>query len=262
MTARPAHLGPEYASQFRDEAVVAAYHHRPAYSPGVVPVLHELLAHKPRVVLDLGCGTGDIARLLVGSVDRVDAVDISRRMVARGRFQPGGAHRRLNWLVAAAESLPLRGPYGFVTAGESLHWMEWSSVLPALQSLLVPGGLLGILGREEVASPRTTALLRAISDFSTNRDFRPYDLIQELAQRRLFRVTGACTTIPDVIRQPVTSYIESIHSRNGFSRDRMSPGAALEFDERVQELLRPYARNGTLEVKISTSITWGLPGHF
>ena len=54
---KPKHLGREYADQFADAAVVAAYRHRPPYPTQVFPVLRDLVVGTPRVVLDLGCGT-------------------------------------------------------------------------------------------------------------------------------------------------------------------------------------------------------------
>ncbi|MBV9278962.1 MAG: class I SAM-dependent methyltransferase, partial [Chloroflexi bacterium] len=54
----------------------------------------------PRVVLDAGCGTGDVARPLAPLVDRVDAVDISAGMIERGRRLPGGENPAITWICA------------------------------------------------------------------------------------------------------------------------------------------------------------------
>ena len=40
------------------------------------------------------------------------------------------------------ETAPLDPPYVLAVAGESLHWMEWSVVLPRLAEALEPGALL------------------------------------------------------------------------------------------------------------------------
>ncbi len=136
MLPKPKHLGPEYASQFADPAVVAAYHHRPPYAPGVFLVLRDLIVGEPRTVLDLGCGTGDIARPLAGVVDFVDAVDCSAAMIERGQTLPGGDRPNLSWIRRYAEEVPLpRAIYGLVTAGESLHWMDWARLMPRLDQI-------------------------------------------------------------------------------------------------------------------------------
>ena len=92
MLPKPKHLGPEYAAQFADRSVVAAYRHRPPYPAEVFEVLAGLIAATPyttRAVLDAGCGTGDVARNLVSRVDRLDAVDPSAAMLEAGRPLPG-----------------------------------------------------------------------------------------------------------------------------------------------------------------------------
>src|SRR5436309_15943530 len=107
MLPKPAHLGPAYAAQFGDAAVVAAYQHRPPYPDAVFDLLAGLIAGEPRVVLDLGCGTGDVARPLAPRVARVDAVDIAPAMLAQGRALPGGDHPHLRWILGSAETAPL-----------------------------------------------------------------------------------------------------------------------------------------------------------
>jgi hypothetical protein len=46
--AKPRHLAPEYAAQFGDEEVAAAYRYRPPYSPESFAILDSLLGSRPR----------------------------------------------------------------------------------------------------------------------------------------------------------------------------------------------------------------------
>src|SRR4051794_34210035 len=103
---KPRGLGPQYAAQFGDVAVADAYRHRPPYAREVFDVLTSLVIGEPRAALDLGCGRGEIARELAPRVDRVDAVDASAAMIARGRALAGGDHPNLRWIVAPAETAP------------------------------------------------------------------------------------------------------------------------------------------------------------
>lgn len=64
MRPKPKHLGPEYASVFQDDSVVDAYPYRPPYPSEAIKLLAGLAVDVPRRVLDIGCGTGDIARPL------------------------------------------------------------------------------------------------------------------------------------------------------------------------------------------------------
>jgi SAM-dependent methyltransferase len=60
------------------------------YPAEVFTVLRGLITDAAPAVLDVGCGTGDIARRLSPLVERVDAVDVSAAMIEHGRRQAGG----------------------------------------------------------------------------------------------------------------------------------------------------------------------------
>jgi SAM-dependent methyltransferase len=257
---KPKHLGREYADQFGDAAVVAAYHHRPPYSPQVFPVLRNLIVGMPRVVLDLGCGTGDVARPLAAIVDAVDAIDCAPRMLERGKGLPGGDRPNLRWILGRAEEAVFpRATYGLVTAGESLHWMDWDRLFPHLCTLVAPGGYLAILGRPELPRAWSADLIALIQRYSTNRDYAPYDLIDELVKRGLFEPYGEVRTEPLLVRQSRESFVESIHSRNGFSRDRQTRAAAAAFDAEVERLLAANFPDRAVEFQVIGRIVWGRP---
>ncbi len=258
MRPKPAHLGPRYAAQFQDAAIVAAYPTRPPYPAEVFARLRALLV-APAVALDVGCGTGDIARRLAPLVEQVDAVDISAGMIAAAQRLPGGDAPNLRWLVGAMEDSPLNPPYGLIVAGESLHWMDWQIVLPRLRDALAPGARLALVARVEAPSPWSDGLLALIRRFTTNHDFQPYDTVEELTSRRLFQLEGEAKTEVEPFSQSVTDYIESIHSRNGFSRDRMTPEDAEAFDAAARALITPHAPGGMVELHISAALRWGEP---
>ena len=52
----------EVASQFQDQCVVDNYHLRPLYPEETFSLLARLVAPDGQRVLDVGCGTGEIAR--------------------------------------------------------------------------------------------------------------------------------------------------------------------------------------------------------
>ncbi len=256
---KPKHLGPEYGAQFGDESIVAAYRYRPPYPPGVFAILADLVGDGPRVILDAGCGSGDLAIPLARIADRVDAVDPSQAMLAAARARAGGDNPRLRWIAASMEDAPLSPPYVLITAGESLHWMDWPVVLRRFREALVPRGYVAIVGRIEQSNPWWPELLRLINVYSTNRDFRPYNLVDELERRGLFRKLGQKQADPVPFEQSLDDYVESIHSRNGFSRDRMAPEAAAAFDDEVKTLLERYSFEGNIRFESAGSVVWGEP---
>src|SRR4051794_7774514 len=146
MLPKPHHLGSKYAAVFQDQSVVAAYHHRPTYPAELFPIIANLIADAPRAVLDVGCGTGDVTRPLAPLVDRIDALDVSAAMLEKARTLPGGDNPRINWILGRAEDREVRPPYALITAGQSLHWMDWDVVMPRFQTLLTPQGFLAIVG--------------------------------------------------------------------------------------------------------------------
>lgn len=259
MLPKPKHLGPEYASQFKDRSIATAYHNRPPYPDEIFTLLDTLITASPKTILDAGAGTGELARRLVKIADRVDAVDFSQAMIDEGKKLPDGNHPKLNWILGSLEEAPLNPPYALVIAGASLHWMDWSRVIPRFRSVLVPGGYLAITWHGETGSPWHAELIRIINRYSTNRDYQPYNLIEELERRNLFKRVGERITGPVPFTQSLESYIESIHSRNGFSRERMAPENARAFDDEVKDLLAEYTTDGTITLQIVGNIAWGLP---
>jgi hypothetical protein len=115
-----------------------------------------------------------------------------------------------------------------------------------------------LLERRLETPPWYSNLVPIIREFSTNADFRPYDLLEELSIRGLLDVDDQHTTARRLYRQAPDEYVESWHSRNGFSRHRMGERAK-EFDLRVKEVLAPYVRGGFLEFPTQVRLAWGRP---
>jgi SAM-dependent methyltransferase len=258
-SSKPDHLGPEYGEQFSDPSVAAAYHLRPPYPDEVFEVLESLIIDHPRVVLDVGTGTGAIARRLVDRVDRVDALDPSSAMIAKGRQMPGGDSARLCWITAPAETATFNPPYALITAGASLHWMEWSVVLPRFREALTSNGVLAVITDIVEDVPWKEPLGAICARHSTNRRFRPYNVVDEIEGRWLFRPLGRHRAAAIPFTQSVEDYVASFHARNGFSRDRMTPAASDAFDREASALVRPHAPGGKVTLRVSGEIVWGSP---
>ncbi len=65
---------------------------------------------KNKVLIDVACGTGDIAKLflnLTNNNNRVYCVDPNKRMISKGKIKLK-ENKNINWLVAPAEKLPLK----------------------------------------------------------------------------------------------------------------------------------------------------------
>lgn len=259
MTSRPPHLTQERAARFQDQSVVDAYPLRWPYPPETFDALVGLVPDPEGAVLDAGTGTGDLARPLAARVGRVDAVDVSAPMLAKARSLPGGNHPGLRWIESRLEDFVPDLRYALVTAGESLHWMDWPVVLPRFHQWLAPGGLLAIVQRSEEPTPWQAGLSAPIATHSTVRNYEPFDLVAELEGRGLFEVRGRRVTEPVPFQQVEADYVESFHSRSSLSRQTMPPESAAAFDNELRDLLAPWSEDGVVVLQTRGDLVWGAP---
>ena len=258
MQPKPTFWGQQNSSAFQEETVADAYQYRPPYPDAVFEILASLATDVPQRVLDVGCGTGFLARRLAGRVAHLDALDISPTMIERGRRLPGGDSPSLTWIVGAAETASLNPPYSLISAGDSLHWMEWDVVLPRFAELLTADGVLAILGVGQLATPWHDALLSIIRRFSTVKDFQPIDLVAELERRSLFQMIGTVATDPTPFTQPIDAYIASFHGRASFSRQRMGEDTANAFDADLRAVVSQYVTD-EVTLHVTSEVAWGRP---
>ena len=262
---KPQGTGPEYAAWFKDPGIIAAYHHRPPYPREAFDLVAALAIDAPRAVLDVGCGTGDIARRLAPLVDRVDAVDFSAGMIVKGRGLPGGDWPNLNWIIGTVEQAPLRPPYALITAGESLHWMDWDVVIPRFGGVLSPNGVLAIVTRHWDGPPALRErLIPIFGRYAARRANEPYDLAHEIALRGFRKLREKRTA--EAWRPTIDEYVECRHAQNSFSRDRMGADQSAAFDAAVRETLERACndsiiqmREGRLDLQVEATVIWGKP---
>jgi SAM-dependent methyltransferase len=167
---KPEHLSAEYAAQFSDPSVARAYYTRPKNPTEVFEILETLMPQRPRAVLELGCGTGDLSFELARRVDHLDAVEPSRAMLAEARKRSGADRPNLHWHLASAEEFQIERTYSLVCAGESLHWMEWEIVFPKVATALAGSGVLAIANRE-LECPWNKEILELILLIQRTRSF-------------------------------------------------------------------------------------------
>ncbi len=259
MQAKPEHFDTSFAEAFKVQAVVDAYRFRPPYPAEVFTLLLGLLHDEPRTILDVGAGAGDLARQLVTHVERVDAVDFSPRMIARGQTLPHGDDPRLHWILGKVEEVPLTPPYALITAGASIHWTDWPLAFPRFNSLLTPSGVLALVHRHVLRMPWSAELRTIQVPFSMRRDHRVTDVSDELTQRGLFQIFGEQETAPIAFTQTLADFLEGVHSRSGYARELMGEDRAADLDKQISKLLLQFHPDGILPLHVVGNIIWGKP---
>ncbi len=248
-----------YADTFKDRRVVDAYRHRPPYPDEVFAILANLLTDEPRTILDVGAGSGDLARRMVEFARRVDAVDFSESMIEQGRRLPNGDHPCLRWIYGKVEEAPLAPPYALITAGSSIHWMEWERVFPLFRSALTPHGSLALIYRRTLPMPWDADMRKLRVPFPSHPSARGFHVVEELEKRGFFSKQGEQETAPVAFLQSIEDFIEGLHSRSSFSREIMGQQQAAELDRQVRDLLLQFHPDGKLPLQVVGRVVWGTP---
>jgi ubiquinone/menaquinone biosynthesis C-methylase UbiE len=140
-------------SEFRGEVVEFYHRYRHGYPSAVIDALAEVFGLGARdVVVDLGCGTGQLTLALASRVGTVLGVDPEPDMLGRARQAAGEAGAgNVSWMLGGDTDLPaLRGLLGdgsvaVVTIAQALHWMRHEEVFAASMPLVRPGGGVAVV---------------------------------------------------------------------------------------------------------------------
>jgi SAM-dependent methyltransferase len=97
-------------------------------------------------LLDLACGTGQVAFPLAADVGEVWAVDQEAELVdlARRKAQRLGV-TNIRWVAAAAEQVALDGTFDLVAVGNAFHRLDRDAVMKHLLPHLPEGGCVALL---------------------------------------------------------------------------------------------------------------------
>jgi ubiquinone/menaquinone biosynthesis C-methylase UbiE len=247
------------AEAFKEHGVVDVYRYRVPYVPEVFDLLAGLLVGESRAVLDVCTGSGDIARPLVARVERVDAVDFSQSMIEQGQKLPNGDHPHLRWIYGKVENVELDPPYGLVTAGSSIHWLEWETVFPLFRSILTPGGSVALIMRRILPMPWSDELKALRVRYAEVRNHRALTAHKDVVQQGFLQQARTQQTSPVPFQQSIDDFIEAQHSFSRFTRERIGLQRSYEYDQEARSLLQRYHPDNILPLQIAGVITSGIP---
>lgn len=182
--------------------------HNAYYHPWI---MRRLPARSERV-LDVGCGAGDLARLLATRAARVHGIDTDERIIGAAR-ELTPPDLPVTFSVADALSYDEGAPYDVITCVAALHHLPLTRALTHFREQLAPGGTLLIVGVAE-EDTRVQQLLGLVSV--------PLNLINGWLRNKGRRTTRRPVAMTAVTRAPDTPYTtltQEIH--------RLLPGARI-----------------------------------
>jgi len=251
---------------FEGAQVAELYRHRPDYPAAVLEQL-TVLSPVRHSLLDMGCGTGKIARGLARSFARVTAVDASEAMLRIARRLQQCEVDNITWVQGLAESAPLYGaPFDLVVAAESIHWMDQARVFGRLASRVNEQHVFAVVDGDGAFEPPWQApwddfLRRWIAQLKGER-YEP-DRPDSAFARRMTRYAqwidarGEIQVTGEPVTQSIASFIACQHSRDTFAPVKL--GTHMQrFDAELADLLAPYANDqAMLTYSIRTRVIWG-----
>ncbi|MET9456262.1 class I SAM-dependent methyltransferase [Streptomyces canus] len=95
--------------------------------------------------LDVGCGSGDLARLLAPRANQVHGIDSDERIIGKAR-ESTGPGLSVTYAVADGRTYDHGAPYDVITCVAVLHHLPLAETLTRFRQQLTPGGTLVIVG--------------------------------------------------------------------------------------------------------------------
>lgn len=165
---------------------------------------HRLVLHSlPSVcthALDVGCGTGMLARRLASRAERVTGVDVDPRMIAAADETPKPPH--VSFLHADVMTQPFApGTFDFICSVTTLHHLPLEQALHRFGELLAPGGVLVVIGLYRSSGPVDAAYAAAgfLASHTKRRGYRYEPMtapMQEPGQTLEEISSAACRQLP------------------------------------------------------------------
>jgi trans-aconitate methyltransferase len=255
------------ASAFGGEVSEYYQKFRRGYPPEVAHELATAFAlTRDDVVLDLGCGTGQLTRVLAPRVRAVLGMDPEPAMLAQARLAT--EEPNVTWLLGADSDVgalaAVLGPgrLAAVTVAQALHWMDHERLFAAVRPLLRPGGGVAVVTNGEplwLQNSAWSAALREVLAAYLGTPVHRTCGTDEASQRRYADALAAAGYAVEahVVEYFAPLTVEEIAGGvfSAMSPDRLpAPEARPAFTERVREAVVPH---GPLRERVRVRILTG-----
>jgi ubiquinone/menaquinone biosynthesis C-methylase UbiE len=200
---------------------------RPGYPPEVFTRILAATTPPRKLCVDLGVGTGKMARGFIGHFDEIIGVEPDPAMAAKLReLEP-----RITVRIDTAEQVVFApASVDLTTVGHALHWMDAATVLARVTEWLRPAGIFAVCGGGFcLAAGRARELVQREFDahWADYRDPRTNKQFPEEVLRTEPRMSVVeSTTIPDVrvlTAAEYTGYCRSTSFGNAYTHSLSDP---------------------------------------
>ncbi|MGP9821490.1 class I SAM-dependent methyltransferase [Salinarimonas sp. NSM] len=142
----------------RTSAAYASF--RPTYPPELAWTLAQATP-AAGLALDVGCGSGQLTRLLAGEFARVVGVDASAEQIARAE-----PHDRVVYRCAPAEATGMEtGCADLVVAAQAAHWFDLDAFYVEARRVARPGAAIALVAYATLDLPEDEAANAVVADF-------------------------------------------------------------------------------------------------
>lgn len=113
--------------------------YRPVYPDDLAAYLASICVEK-KAALDIGCGSGQLARLLTSYFQSVTGIDSSQDQINNANQNDG-----VNYICAPAESLPRLSPVNLISVAQAAHWLDLESFYQEIIKVAAPNCILALI---------------------------------------------------------------------------------------------------------------------
>jgi trans-aconitate methyltransferase len=255
------------ASAFGGEVSEYYQKFRRGYPPEVAEELTRAFAlTRDDVVLDLGCGTGQLTRVLAPRAGAVLGMDPEPAMLAQARLATDEPN--VSWLLGADTDVgalaAVLGPGRLtaVTVAQALHWMDHERLFAAVRPLLRLGGGVAVVTNGEplwLQNSAWSAALREVLAAYLGTPVHRTCGTDEASQKRYADALAVAGYAVDarVVEYSAPLSVEEIVGGvfSAMSPDRLpAPEARPAFTERVRDAVAPH---GPLRERVRVRLLTG-----
>ena len=238
------HTGPIQGNRFGLAAKDYAKHRKGFPKTTFDKLLQLGVGEFDQTILDIGCGTGTLARGFARRGCHVTGIDLDQRMLDEASRLAQGEDLEISWQQAPAENTKLpASSFDAVTAGQCWHWFDQEKTIPECVRLLKPNGKLAVCWFDWIPLPETVPGVTEKLIESHNPDWKLggirtrddyYDLFQSTFTQHAMKIVGEFDFIDDTTYSRI-SWRKRIQASAGIVA--LSPEKALAFDQELDELL-------------------------